>query len=162
MSFTIRKAGHGDVENIAELWYEMSLEQWNSMRNPIYKPKPRGEFLKAAREILAKKLKERNHLSIVALTDGKVIGFILARIEHYRPSVFTNDKLLYVKQLFVVKNHRRKSIGTNLMKYLLKEAGKRGVRIAYLSTWIRKKGNLAFYEGLGFKKYQYRLMKVLR
>jgi len=161
LSFLVRKAKQLDVSDLAKAWYDMSLEIWRKHKCPIYKPKPKEEFVKAASEIFSRKLRSNKYLIFVAIENGTLAGFVVARVDHYVPSVFVQEKLIYVEKLFVAKRARRKGVGSVLMEKILSEAKKKHVRIVYLSTEIDDR-NLAFYGKLGFERYQYKLMKMIK
>ncbi len=47
------------------------------------------------------------------------------------------------------------------MNAVFQEAKKKGIKIAYLNVHMENVDAIKFYEEVGFKKVQYKLMKVL-
>lgn len=76
---------------------------------------------------------------VLAIFEGKVIGFARAMSD----GVF--NAAIY--DVVVNKNYQNKQIGINMLNYLLKEIGTLSC-IHLIST----KGNLEFYQKVGFKK----------
>lgn len=76
---------------------------------------------------------------VLAIFEGKVIGFARAMSD----GVF--NAAIY--DVVVNKNYQNKQIGINMLNYLLKEIGSLSC-IHLIST----KGNLEFYQKVGFKK----------
>ena len=156
----VRRAEEKDIERIAELWWEMAQFHKNY---PVlaYKAKPREKYINAAKTIVARSLKKRKNFSFVAVKGAEVIGFVSGSFEFYLPSPFVYNKLAYVKHLSVTEKYRGIGVGKALMNAVFQEAKKKGIKIAYLNVHMENVDAIKFYEELGFKKVQYKLMKVL-
>jgi GNAT superfamily N-acetyltransferase len=84
---------------------------------------------------------------VLALADGLVAGILLANpivsVEHGGPS-------LWVEELFVVPERRRRGVGRALCEFIVAEARQHGVRAIELEVVPTQKAALSLYRALGF------------
>ena len=78
-------------------------------------------FAKFLRELLD----SDNDLVLVALYQGKPVGYSITRIKYY-PPVFKTEKFGYLLDMAVSASHRRKGIGSMMMQQI--------------ETWLNSKG----------------------
>jgi ribosomal protein S18 acetylase RimI-like enzyme len=87
---------------------------------------------------------------LVAEREGEILAFAAVRVE-WGLSGMRPVKRGYIAELAVAKKHRRRGIGTSLMKRVLSYFKDKGAREARLHV---REGNLVarkFYSSLGFK-----------
>ena len=86
----------------------------------------------------------------VAVLDGtgEYFGCIIGKMERHRGE---NGKMRgYIGMLTVVKKHRKKSVGSELVKSCIREMIRRGCEEICLETEVTNVGALKLYERLGF------------
>lgn len=122
--YKIRQFHPNDMFTIIRLASDTLTEQYNpSIFNFFYESFPKGFWVA-----------EYNH---------KIIGFIVG--------LKIGDNTAKILMLSVIKNVRRKKIGTNLLKYLINELKKE--KISYVELEVSKKNleAISFYQKQGFK-----------
>ncbi len=91
----------------------------------------------------------------VAVVGSEVVGYVMSRVEH-GISVFNSFKLVrkgHIVSIAVLPEHRRKGIGTALMKAALKSLRETyGCDEVYLEVRVSNIPAIRMYERLGFKK----------
>ena len=88
-------------------------------------------------------------LFLVAECDGEVVGYIMCRIEK---SFFRPPKG-HVISIAVLPEHRRKGIGTAMLKEALARMSERyGVSECYLEVRVSNTPAISLYENLGFRR----------
>ncbi len=87
-------------------------------------------------------------LDLVALTDGKIIGHIIATKAKVVGDIKQEHEVLYVGPFSVDSEFQNKGIGTQLFKQAIEEAKKMGFRGMILF------GNPTYYHRFGFKNAQ--------
>ena len=80
--------------------------------------------------------------SLVAEDDGKLIGYVSGLSDHL---------WLFLSDIWIEEGHRRKGIGTMLLKRLEETVQKEGLKHIYLWTYGRI--NPLFYEKNGYRKF---------
>lgn len=86
-------------------------------------------------------VKESSHIMLVALSDGSVIGQLMAVI-HRHPDKPTD---LYVDELAVAEDYRRRVIATRLMEAVLLMGVERGCEEVWLAVEPENEGAKQFY-----------------
>jgi len=127
----IRLAKSGDAVRIAEMSrdiIEMGLGwSWTPSR-------------------VIKEMNEKNSNVIVTLEGNEVIGFAVMKYL---------DGEARLNLFGVHPNHRRKGVGTRMIKWLEKTALINGSSVVYLEARLRNQGARQFYKGLGYKEIQH-------
>lgn len=93
---------------------------------------------------LATLLKESNHILLVAVSEGIVIGQVLAVI-HRHPD---KPMELYIDDLGVSEKFQRQGIATKLIEQLCVIGGERGCEEVWVTTEPENKPAIKFYDSL--------------
>lgn len=98
-------------------------------------------------------LKESPETFIVAEKNGKLVGYIMCRIEYGFSNIkkFSLTRKGHIVSLAVLEGHRRKGLGRALVEEALKGMKGRGCAEAYLEVRISNQPAIRLYESLGFK-----------
>lgn len=94
-----------------------------------------------------KHLNKKDYYQFLIKDDGKNIGVLEYKITK---SDIDNNKIIYIKFLYIIEEFRKKGIG----KKIIKELQKKNYRIE-LECWYEMPANY-FYETLGMKKIKTR------
>lgn len=98
---------------------------------------------------LSRLLAKEHFLAVVALVDGKVIGALTA----YQLDKFEQDRReIYIYDLAVLEEHRRKGVATGLIDELKRVAAKRDVYVIFVQADLVDAPAIALYEKLGTKE----------
>ena len=122
----LRPYRDGDEKAVVELWnrVEPDPSPWNLPRDDI-----------------ARKLKVQRELFIVAELDGEIVGTVIGGWDGHRGWVYS---------VVVSPDHRRKGIGTALMKRIERDLAGTGCHKLNLQVRAGNQGAVAFYESLGY------------
>jgi glucosamine-phosphate N-acetyltransferase len=101
---------------------------------------------KTAEKIFDKINSNSDHIIVVAVIDGKIVGSTTLLIE--TKFIHNGGKVGHIEDVVVDKVHQRKGIGEKIIKYLLKYAKDNGCYKTILDCVDDVK---PFYEKLGFK-----------
>jgi aminoglycoside 6'-N-acetyltransferase I len=93
---------------------------------------------------LAVLLKEQNHILLAAITEGMVVGQVLAQI-HRHPD---KPKELYIDDLAVSETVQRRGVATRLLEQLFEMAVKRGCQEIWVATEPENEPAKKFYSSL--------------
>ncbi|HLM84540.1 MAG TPA: GNAT family N-acetyltransferase [Candidatus Bathyarchaeia archaeon] len=80
----------------------------------------------------------------VAEDNAEIVGFISAQI--------SLGKELWIDMIVVKNEHRSKGIGTKLIKFVLRLAKKKGMKMVFLDAPAFNKKTLKFYKKIGLRK----------
>jgi GNAT superfamily N-acetyltransferase len=156
----IRKATKKDVPSIIELWKELV----SCHRKRFWSPSELFRFKKnsvsLARKYIKKLLNARNSRVFVADMDGKVVGYAEVTIKKL-PAIYVHDREVHVGVIFVDGLHRRKGIGTRLLKEAERWAKSRGIFSLALTVFEKNKPALSAYKKFGFKEHHLKMSKVI-
>jgi ribosomal protein S18 acetylase RimI-like enzyme len=81
--------------------------------------------------------------SLVAVDGGKIVGFILSE---------ENPPLAHIVTLDVAESHRRRGVGTELLRESESNLAFRGVRTVLLETATTNEAGIAFWERHDYRK----------
>jgi aminoglycoside 3-N-acetyltransferase I len=103
-------------------------------------------------EYLQRFLNRDHCIVLVALAEKKVVGGLVA----YELEKFEQDRReIYIYDLAVSEDHRRKGVATNLIKELQKIAKMRGAYIIYVQADRDDAPAIQLYESLGTREEVY-------
>jgi len=145
-NLTIRRAASSDVERIVEL--RLLLQEHAEKSNPlIWRMTEEGK--KLLKQKVENDLADSNIHVLLAEADGEIIGYVqgeIARRSDYMPRTVGQVSLIYV-----VKQSRRKGVGTRLVKELCKFFCSNKAEDLTVRYIIGNKEAEGFWRKLGFE-----------
>lgn len=147
----IRPSRPGDGEARAELWQELGA-LFTSMNPHTFRAPATEGLAEWHEEIGAAYRDDENKLSLVAETDGALVGFIGAAL--HEPIDTAGRELqtdfsrrtLHINSLAVTATHRRAGIGSALMQAAEEWGRERGAEVVILETETNNPMSVPFYE----------------
>jgi aminoglycoside 3-N-acetyltransferase I len=98
---------------------------------------------------LSRLLAKEHFISVVALTNGEVVGGLTA----YQLDKFEQDQReIYIYDLAVLEDHRRKCVATGLIEELKRIAAARDAYVIFVQADLDDGPAIALYEKLGSKE----------
>jgi len=138
LSITIQRATINDLETLYQIEREcFTIEAFS-------------------KEHIAYLLQNPNTVSLVAQTNGEIVGFIVGLI-HRQDKMITGR----VYTIDVASKHRRKSVGLKLLDELERIFVKRGAKICYLEARVDNVAALELYRKRGYVEVE-KLKKYYR
>lgn len=115
-------------------------------------------------ESYIEELSNSNNIYIVAELKNKIVGICFASIKEIENNkVMKNRRVLYIENICIDKDIRKKGIGKKLYKEMLKYAEEQKVDSIELMVWEFNKNAISFYENLGMTiknlRYEQKLTK---
>ena len=145
---TIRKAKKEDIGQIANL--VLDLYKIHGRLEEAYRIKSDVACLNYIRKDLKKYFKRPKTRNIlVCEKDKKIIGFADFWIE--KRSCYVYDKVIWIYEIYVDKNYRRKGVAICLIKEIAKIAKKRGIKEIDLTCVPKNKESSKFWRTLRAK-----------
>ena len=145
MMIIYRKATTDDIVQIIPLWRE--LMDTHAQLEPMFKAVVNAEekFAQYLEEILGRE----NFFVCIALSDGEVIGYLIASLS-IQPEVFEFKRRAYIQDTLVKKDYRKQGIGRQLMDLVREFAlAQKADRIDLLVADKNESGK-AFWAEMGF------------
>ncbi len=111
----------------------------------------------AAERHLIDLLDDKDALFLVADEGDRVLGFLFATLERVPDDVLPAPRV-EIGYVAVRESHRRKGIGTALVREARRWAGERGTHHVALAVWEFNAGAIQLYERLGFQTVERRML----
>ena len=140
MTYTYKQLSAEDVPMLKQLLrvFAEAFEDMDAYQSAI----PRDEYLRSL-------LTNQGFIVLVALADDSVAGGLAA----YVLQKFEQERLeIYIYDLAVAKQHRRKGIATKLINDLRQIALERGAYVIYVQADRTDEAAIKLYESLGTKE----------
>ena len=152
MSIEIRTATKNDAAAISML--NADVQALHAQALP-WRFKPPGAFTPADAEQL---LAQAGHVGFVAHVDGAPAGYVVAQLVRHAESAFHHaHSLMYVHQISVLPNFRRRGVGRALLDAVKAHGEANGVSLLALDAWAFNETALAFFRSYGLVDYNVRL-----
>jgi ribosomal protein S18 acetylase RimI-like enzyme len=145
---TLRRATADDVDALVELWLE--LTDFHVALDSYYTRKPDATGL--MRDYFAKQIEVETAVVIVAETDGRVVGYLMAE-PSTRPPVFEGNSALMISDTCVKPDHRRLGIGKAMVDELISIARNRSIDRVEVGYSARNEVSIAFWTKIGFRPF---------
>jgi len=98
----------------------------------------------------------------IAEEDGRAIGYIFCKLFERLEGPFTYaNRFIQIEHISVRPDTQRRGAGTALINRVEELAREMGVSKIQLDSWDFNTKAHAFFEGLGFKKFDYRFWRKL-
>lgn len=153
----IRKAKLTDIDRLSELLYE--VHKLHARHRPdVFKKRKQKYTKKDLESILT------NELTPVWVAEEKkqVVGYLFGIYEEIKDhKSMTDRKSLYIDDLCVDKDFRKKGIGRQLYNYAKMVARTNGCYDITLNVWNLNPGAIAFYEKLGMQPMKVYMEEIL-
>jgi ribosomal protein S18 acetylase RimI-like enzyme len=160
MDIEIIKPGVKDLDRLIPLWEEQY--KYHHDLDSDYYVKNSEELTKKFREYLTKCIEKDDPYILVAELEGEFVGFITFEIDDADYFDTNIKKYGSVLELYVSKKHRRKGIGTKLMKSVEDFFKSKGLEWVELQCSSYNEMALMFYDKSDFKNRQTLLFKRLK
>ncbi|MGQ9719395.1 MAG: ribosomal protein S18-alanine N-acetyltransferase [Nitrososphaerales archaeon] len=98
-------------------------------------------------------LKELPEAFLVAENDGKIVGYMMCRIEHGLSILhkFGLARKGHIVSIAVLEQHRGKGLGSSLVEEALKALKNKSCSEAFLEVRVSNTDAISLYEKMGFK-----------
>lgn len=153
----IRKAKLTDIDRLSELLYE--VHKLHAKHRPdVFKKRKQKYTKKDLESVLT------NELTPVWVAEEKkqVVGYLFGIYEEIKDhKSMTDRKTLYIDDLCVDKDFRKKGIGRQLYNYAKMVARTNGCYDITLNVWNLNPGAIAFYEKLGMQPMKVYMEEIL-
>lgn len=143
MGYTFEQLATSDIQLLKDLLqvFGEAFEDIETYQGAV----PEDDYL---RSLLAM----RHFIVVVARRDGEVVGGLAA----YELQKFERDRReIYIYDLAVAKEHRRKGVATGLIAELKRVAANRGAYVIYVQADKDDAPAIALYQGLGRREDVY-------
>ncbi len=152
ISIKIIKATEKFVSDIVKLWKELSDHHSNI--DSFFTRREDGHI--NFKSFVTELIKSEEATIFVAIEDEKIIGYTIAKIDHY-PPVYLLEKYGAIYDIFVALKHRKKGIGKKLWQESLKWFKNLGLERVELSIVPNNPESSSFWKKQGFKDYMHKL-----
>jgi len=149
MKIEIRKATLKDLDEILKLNRELFVNEHDNFDKTIDVKWSLGE---EHREYYLKGITSKNRIEIVALVDGRIVGYLAGSVikaDEWR----TLKKLVELDDMFVLENYRSYGIGSKLFSEFVKWAKSKKVERMKVLTSFSNERAIGFYKKNGFSEY---------
>lgn len=153
---TIRTAKQGDVNSIVHLWQQFMQYHADIDAHFAISANSSRHFI----EHLRTQISSRMTRVRVAVIDGQICGYIMAKIENRSP-IFVQKRHGMISDLAVSTDHQRHGIGRLLAEDILQWFESRHVNRVELILLTANPLSTRFWQSMGFKTYCARLFREI-
>lgn len=158
MNFHVRKAEKNDLKYIGDLLYQVNKVH-SDARPDIFKS---GARKYKDEEILAI-ISNASTPVFVATDEDKVVGYVFCISKQFvNDNNMTDIKTLYIDDICVDENYRKRGIGRTLVEYAFEYAKSSGYYNVTLNVWADNKNAVEFYKNLGLSVQKTVLEKIIK
>lgn len=155
----IRKAEYNDIPQIKNLLHQVNLIHHQG-RPDIFKYGTEKYNSNQLKEILSN---ENTPVFVADNEKGEVVGYTFCIIkQHLNDNILTDIKTLYIDDLCVDENYRRKHIGTDLLNYVFEYAKNIECHNVTLNVWNLNQDALNFYKHIGMDILKIYMEKIIK
>ena len=155
---TIRRAEERDIPGILELLIQVNMTH-HTIRPDLFNGPATKYTADELRAILAN---DKTPVFVCTDGSGKVLGHCFCVFQqHVGDNILTDIKTLYIDDLCVDENRRRKHAGKALFDYAADFARECGCYNVTLNVWAGNDSALSFYQRQGMAMQKYGMEKIL-
>ena len=154
MKIKIREANVKDLKDVANL--QMKLLKYERKFDNKIKV---GTTTSNTKYLKYNMLKKNKGKIFIALDENRIIGYCdgwIEKITHY-----TFNKRGYVIDCFVLKKYRGESVGSRLLKELIKWFKSKNVKYVIIDVYSKNKKAYKLWKNLGFKEIIINMRRVV-
>lgn len=155
MKIKYRKATKKDLDALCQLWVKLGKGHVDYHSSYLLAK----NYPSALRKFLKERFEDKKSLIYLAEEQEKIVGFTFGRVKE-RPLIFKIKKEGSISDVFIEKSYREKGIGSKLTEILIEEFSKRKLKFVGLTVDVDNPAT-KFYQRLGFKNRQLRMLKNL-
>lgn len=144
----IRAARKSDVNDLCELWQGLMDYHQNLARNPLKLKKNAKSIIK---KFFIKNIKGKSALVLIAKDGRKPVGYLMGFVRQY-PPVYIEDKMAYLSDGFISKEHRKKGIMKEMIKQTKSFFKKKNMKHIYLRADTFNQLGVNSWKRIGFKE----------
>lgn len=145
-AIVVRKPREEDVGELARLILRFYM--FNEEFDPSMELAPNAR--EAAFEIAKSRVKDGG-LTLIAVAEGKVIGYVYGIVAEN--PMLARRSIGVLKELYVIPEERMKGVATMLIEHAKREFSKLGIRHVAVEFPARNIIAEKFYEKIGFRKF---------
>jgi ribosomal protein S18 acetylase RimI-like enzyme len=153
---TYREAQESDLVKLLKMWKNFQDEQMNYFKKYS---KFKENVIEITKDFFLETMNLKKGLIYLAIDNKKIIGFVLARVTDFYPPTMKWKKEGKINNIIVKENYQGKGIGKSLFKYAEAFLKENGAEIFSVVTRTQN-SSIEFYEKMGLKQFQVRLLKV--
>jgi ribosomal protein S18 acetylase RimI-like enzyme len=151
----IVKAEECHVADIGKLWWEFML--FHQDIDPIFTPR-KGSIPDFEENQVRRLMKSDDGLVLVALDEGRVVGYSLSEIREPSPG-YKREKYGTIDEMAVTASYRRRSTGKKMVGEIVKWFQSKNVNRVELQTAAQNVVSNSFWQKQGFTVYRHTLYK---
>ncbi len=146
----IRHAKLDDLQQIAELWWEM--HNFNSnFDDRYYDTKPKDECIEWKYGSLKEILDKPDHLIWVAEENNNVVGYVYVQILE-RPPIFIYNQIAKVQEASITKEYQQKGVFKQSWNIILNELKDKNIKMAELEIDLNNPAHFAYWKVNFYKR----------
>ncbi|MGM0509846.1 MAG: N-acetyltransferase family protein [Thermoplasmatota archaeon] len=151
----IRQAKMEDIDDLAELWYDLATMHEDIMEGYELSEDPKSAWT----EMMEDFIENPNWRTFIAEDDG-IVGFVTVGLRK-RADFFRRQKMGMIMDLFVKEDRRGEGIGTALVSASESWIKEKGFEVAVLTVAPENQGAVDFWKEHGYRTYLYKQRKEL-
>ncbi len=144
----IRIAKKRDIPSLKNLWWQMHMTHYDFDKE-YYRLAAKSKALKATEKYFSHAIDDYISVFLVVEEDGKIAGFLKARIEE-RPPVFHKQKSLFIDIVVVDEKFRKKGIYSEFQTHIERIAKVEGISYIRLNVDVVNEEAKKVYLRKGF------------
>lgn len=152
---SIVKAEEKHIPEIDELWLEFM--HFHQEIDKVFTVRD-GAIPEFENDVVLRLMKSEEGLVLVALDEGRVIGFSLSEIRG-PAKVYKLEKFGAIDTVAVTSSYRRRGVGEAILREILDWFHSRNIDRVELEVLARNPVSNSFWKKQGFMDYRYRLVR---
>ena len=164
MEIEFRKAKLQDVPTIVSMWKQFMndhdkiiIPRDSRIRHQVKRTKDSHEKFE---RFVAKNIRSRNSIVLIASLGGKITGFAQGIIKNI-PSIFVIDKIGLISDLYVKKEFRGKGLGSKMIAELEKAFKQKKLKYSSLGVYHTNPRAQKLYLKQGYHAFKIEMRKRL-